>query len=433
MKKCVLLLVMLILLALADCLPAQGTAFTYQGQLMTAGAPANGVYDLQFILYTASVGGDQTGPILTNSIAVSNGLFIVELNFGSNVFAGANYWLDIAVRTNGPGTYAELSPRQELTPAPYAVFANTASNLLGWLPADQLSGTILLARLPGAVVTNDEVGVTTLSNVTVGGNLNLPALTDATGIIYAGGTTLVHGDANNNFYAGPGAGNLDNTGTGNTGTGYEALQNSTNGVNNTAIGYEALQNNTSGSQNTALGERALSDNTTGTNNTAVGRHALSLNTNGADNTANGYEALANNTGGAGNVAMGSQALQNTTNDFGDVAIGYQALQNENAPEGFGANTAVGCQALQSDTSGQFNTAIGFSALSVNTGGGDNTAIGGGAMYGTTIGGENTAIGEGTIYYNTIGSDNTAIGSGALLGFNGAGNLSTNANDNTAVG
>ena len=46
---------------------AQGTAFTYQGRLNDGGAPANGSYDLQFILYNAGVGGSQQGPIPTSA------------------------------------------------------------------------------------------------------------------------------------------------------------------------------------------------------------------------------------------------------------------------------------------------------------------------------------------------------------------------------
>src|ERR1041385_4248258 len=44
---------------------AQGTAFTYQGRLDNNGAPANGSYDLQFILFNVSQFGFPAGPILT--------------------------------------------------------------------------------------------------------------------------------------------------------------------------------------------------------------------------------------------------------------------------------------------------------------------------------------------------------------------------------
>jgi hypothetical protein len=255
-------------------LQAQGTAFTYQGQLLDTGATANGLYDLQFIIYDANVGGDEVGPILTNGpITVRDGLFTVELNFGSNIFAGSNYWLDISARTNGPGTFTELSPRQALTPSPYAIFANAASNLLGSLPAGQLSGTIALAHLPGTVVTNVDGGVI-LSNVTVTGNLSLPASTAAAGVIYAGANTLLHADSNNDFYAGPGAGSLTNFGGGNTGIGYLALKNNTNGGNNTANGAFALFENATGQNNTAIGSMAMVFSDRGSGNTAIGSSAL---------------------------------------------------------------------------------------------------------------------------------------------------------------
>jgi len=103
---------------------AQGTAFTYQGRLTDGGSPANGSYDLRFILYTADPGGNQAGPILTNAAtAVNGGTFTVALDFGANILSNTALFLETAVRTNGGGLFAILSPRQKLTPAPYAVFA----------------------------------------------------------------------------------------------------------------------------------------------------------------------------------------------------------------------------------------------------------------------------------------------------------------------
>ena len=118
---------------------------------------------------------------LTNSATVvSNGLFTVTLDFGAGVFDGTTYWLQIGVRTNGVGGFNALSPRQQLTPAPYAIMANTASNLLGTLPAAQLSGTVPLAQLPGAVVTNNQTSVSLNGSFTGNGgaltNIQLSAV-----------------------------------------------------------------------------------------------------------------------------------------------------------------------------------------------------------------------------------------------------------------
>jgi hypothetical protein len=103
---------------------ALGAAFTYQGRLTDGGSPASGTYDFQFILYDAAVGGAQQGPVVArDDVAVTNGLFTVSLDFGS-VFAGSKRWLEIGVRPGAStGAYSTLSPRQELAPAPNAVFS----------------------------------------------------------------------------------------------------------------------------------------------------------------------------------------------------------------------------------------------------------------------------------------------------------------------
>ena len=106
-----------------------GAAFTYQGRLTDGSSPASGGYDFQFILYDAAAGGAQVGPIIVRENAtVTNGLFTVPIDFGTAAFAGQARWLEVGVRA---GTSAEafsvLSPRQELTVTPGAVFASTAA------------------------------------------------------------------------------------------------------------------------------------------------------------------------------------------------------------------------------------------------------------------------------------------------------------------
>jgi len=108
---------------------AQVTAFTYQGRLNdTNDSPANGLYDFQFTVYVSeSNPGSVAGPISRPATIVTNGLFTVTLDFGSAPFPGFDRWLGIEVRTNGSGPFVTLSPRQEFTPAPYAI---TAQNVL---------------------------------------------------------------------------------------------------------------------------------------------------------------------------------------------------------------------------------------------------------------------------------------------------------------
>lgn len=105
-----------------------GTAFTYQGELRDAGGPVNGTCDLQASLWDAFTGGSQVGTTQSRpGTALANGLFTVRLDFGPAAFDGAARWLQVAVRCPaGSGSYAVLTPRQDLTAAPYALHSLSA-------------------------------------------------------------------------------------------------------------------------------------------------------------------------------------------------------------------------------------------------------------------------------------------------------------------
>ena len=102
------------------------TSFTYQGRLNDGGSAANGAYDFQFKLYNTASGGSQVGSTVSKGdVAVTNGLFTVELDFGGGAFTGDARWLGIGVRQGtSTGAYTTLTPRQALTATPYALDAN---------------------------------------------------------------------------------------------------------------------------------------------------------------------------------------------------------------------------------------------------------------------------------------------------------------------
>lgn len=105
-----------------ELLFSQGTAFTYQGQLMDAGSPANGNYDLNFRIFDADVDGNQYGvdyPLA--AVPVANGLFTVALDFGPGVFTGVPLWLEIEVNA------VILAPRQSMSATPYAQTCDSAN------------------------------------------------------------------------------------------------------------------------------------------------------------------------------------------------------------------------------------------------------------------------------------------------------------------
>jgi len=207
-----------------------GTAFTYQGQLIANGLPANGTYDFIFALYNSASSGSEIGtPVVTNGLSVSNGLFTTSIDFGTQ-FNGTATWLAISVRTNNnPSGYNLLTPRQPLTPAPNALFASTsanattassvvngvittgtyadpawitslagskitgniggnAANITGMLPASQLSGAIPTTQLSGTLsngqLANSSVTVSAGAGLSGGGSVSL------------GGTTTVSANLN---------------------------------------------------------------------------------------------------------------------------------------------------------------------------------------------------------------------------------------------
>ncbi len=164
---------------------AQGTSFGYQGQLNANGGLANGLYDFRFRLALDDQGNAYVGgTYLTNGIVVTNGLFITSVNFGAGIFTGSNYWLEVDVRTNNPANtlaYTVLSPLQAVLPAPYAIMANSASNLLGTIPAGQITGPVASGNLsgtygntvtlnnPGNSFTGDGTGLANVNAATLNG------------------------------------------------------------------------------------------------------------------------------------------------------------------------------------------------------------------------------------------------------------------------
>ncbi|MCA9304247.1 MAG: hypothetical protein KC996_09000 [Phycisphaerales bacterium] len=102
------------------------SSFTYQGNLMDAGSPANGAYDIRFILYD-DLGAIVAGPICRDNVPVVDGVFTTQLDFGDQFFGDARD-LELAIRPGGAagncdvgGGYTTLSPRQEMTATPYAL------------------------------------------------------------------------------------------------------------------------------------------------------------------------------------------------------------------------------------------------------------------------------------------------------------------------
>ncbi|WP_275270324.1 tail fiber domain-containing protein [Limnobacter sp. P1] len=171
------------------------------------------------------------------------------------------------------------------------------------------------------------------------------------------------------------------------------------GTWNTGVGYQALYSNDYGDENTALGYKSMYSNTTGYYNTASGAWSLFSNTTGVNNTASGYYSLQANTTGYDNVAVGAYALRRNT-------TGYY-------------NSALGSNALYSNTTGYYNTAMGGYSMYLNTTGSNNTAVGNYALFRNSTGGGNTTLGAFAGAYMDASSLVTAIGDNAAVDADGS--------------
>jgi hypothetical protein len=402
MKNPIKYLLMALALGAACCLQtatahAQGTNFTYQGQLLSGGAPANGIYNLTFTLFNTNASGVAiAGPVTNSATGVTNGLFTVAISFGAGVFTGTNYWLEVAVETNGGTNFSTLAPRQAVLPTPYAIYAGSANSVNGTVSAEQLTG-----------------------------------------------------DANANFFAGP-SGNTTTTGSANTADGETALQNNTSGNNNTADGSGALVANKTGSGNTAGGHSALGANQFGSFNTAYGYGALANNGTGSNNIALGYQAGFNNNTGSSNIDIGNQGLSADNNIIrigdGQTQTYLAGVINGNG----GGVTNVNALTLAG------GTAIGAgSANVISASGTTDSFIGGGgtnnilfnSFYSVIVGGQDNIIqpnagwsfiggGQGNVTYSGWsfigGGDSNLVGYGTRGSTIGGGSGNTNSGNYATV-
>lgn len=170
----------MLLLVIGSGVVAQTSVFNYQGRLTDGASPANGNFQMQFKLFDAVSGGAQQGSTLNDvPVTVANGVFSVKLDFGSAVFAGANRWIEVAVRRNAGESYVLLTPREQITSSPYslrtvsAALSDDSQKLGGFAAADYVRSS----TVSGTFIQNTTVPQSANFNITgsgfVGGNLGV--------------------------------------------------------------------------------------------------------------------------------------------------------------------------------------------------------------------------------------------------------------------
>ena len=123
------------------------TTINYQGYLTdSSGNPVNDPLDMVFRLYNVESGGDALWIETQSAVAVSDGLFSVLLGsvtpISTEIIANNNdLWLGIAV-----GGDEEMSPREKIASAPYAMLANVPN------------GSITTEKIADEAVTQAKLG-----------------------------------------------------------------------------------------------------------------------------------------------------------------------------------------------------------------------------------------------------------------------------------
>jgi hypothetical protein len=397
---------------------ALGTAFTYQGQLKKAGNPVNDFCNFQFSLWDAATEGNQIGSTQTKTgVSVSSGFFTVQLDFGAGAFKGDARWLQIAVKCPGDADYITLSPRQPLTPAPYALALPglwtqqnaTSPNIIGGYSGNRVTAGVVGATIGGGGASWAENWVSDDYGTVGGGRDNRAGNRDWT-TYNAPYATVGGGDQNtaSGSYATVGGGNQ------NTASGSGATVGG--GDQNTASGPEATVGG--GWRNTASGCRA----------TIGGGH---------QNTANDYATVG---GGESNNAsslyatVGGGNSNNASGSYATVGGGdsNEAIGSVATIGGGGGNTASGNFATIGGGEGNIIT---FSADYATIAGGTNNRVT--DSHGTIGGGGNNQAGNGdtestNARYATVsgGINNTASGERATVG---GGEHNTASGDSATVG
>jgi len=391
----------------AFALHAQTTSFTYQGRLADGGSPASGLYDLRFTLFDASTNGlSLDNPFTHPEVPVANGLFTVLLDFGLPLFNGGDRWLEISVRTNGSvGPYTTLLPRQPITPAPYALHALNAANLMSFVnqPLDIKVAGVRALRIEPSTNSPNIIGG-------FQGNSVAPNLMGAT---IAGGGGILY--------------DSDNPGV------FEILPNRVEGYFSTIGG--------------GVGNRVVPVMATiagGQQNSIAMNASGSFIGGGLFNSIHEFAGAAVIGGGQNNRVNGGYAVlgggnDNRIDDFSWEAVLAGGLHN--TIEGVaafatisgGADNVIQANSSRSTIGGGVANVIESDTLSSVIGGGSGHVIGSDSAYSTIAGGErntiageawNSSIGGGEFNLIETQTDNGTIGGGVRNAIREAADSST---------
>ena len=441
MKRLILtiLLALPLILSASRSLPAQTSAFTYQGSLKSGASAANGVFDFQFGIYASADGGTPLATTTVSAVPVVNGFFTVALNATAGLFDGAPKYLEVRVKPSGGATFETLTPRQPVTSAPYALRSLSAENAtnasqLGGVPANQfvLTGDARLSdarqplpNSPNYIQNSNSPQASANFNIsgsgTAGGTLTGSVVAAATQFNLRGERFLAAEAASGNTFAGIFAGRSNPSGNRNSFFGLSAGETNSTGLLNSFFGSYAGQSNTIGKRNSFFGESAGRFNSLGENNSFFGSSAGVSTTTGSNNSFFGQFAGDANESGGNNSFFGAQTGFAHRNGNLNSLFGYGATTADNLTNA----TAIGANAVV-----QQSNSLVLGAIEGINGANNSTSVG----IGTTTPSARLHVNGTSLFTDTMnffsGSGNANFfmkGAGAANGINFGvtGNAGTN--------
>jgi hypothetical protein len=145
--------------ASAQTLPLS-SSFVYQGALLEGGTAVTGLARLTVSLWDSDVNGTELSVMLNEPIVqVVDGIFSVDLDFGSQPFDGDDVWLEIEILEIDSIAVDVTLPRQRISPTPMALQTRG-------LFVDNAGGMSLIGpngRRGGLRIDDSDSSLTTLS------------------------------------------------------------------------------------------------------------------------------------------------------------------------------------------------------------------------------------------------------------------------------
>jgi hypothetical protein len=313
-------------LALAMRLSDAGAAsFSYHGTLKDGGVSAEGKYDMELTLYSASSGGSViAGPLMLYAVPIHGGSFSTEADFGPLAKSPSQAWVGVKLRNAGAGEFAALPGRSVVSagdasvcPGAWTLAGNAGNPAGSYLGTADNQPLILEANGQPLATFIGSTGSTPANSVALGNGASATGYAD----FAAGDGTSATGPAATAF-----------------GAGSQAI-----GHTSFAAGQNAIANN-NGSFVWADDSSNSSFSSTGVDQFVIraagGVGIGSNNPSGRDLLVSGNDGVFVENGGSANSAIFGSSLATTGTASGVVGASFSASGYGVTAENLNAGTAL---------------------------------------------------------------------------------------------